>query len=156
MARGPWSNPDNDAELARLCGLGWSYGEIGNKLGVSRNAAIGRASRLHIDDGHHTSGHNPYRQKAVRTRKFAERPAPVVVTDIPDPPPSQRVATINLTDKTCRWPLDNPGDKSFGFCGREPEPHRPYCAVHCQRAYDKPSTQRSNAKAQDVERARAA
>ncbi|PHS61037.1 MAG: hypothetical protein COB09_19000 [Thalassobium sp.] len=35
----------------------------------------------------------------------------------------------DLKDKECRWPLGDPNDKDFGFCGKKIS-HRSYCAEH--------------------------
>lgn len=54
---------------------------------------------------------------------------------------TQVIALVDLTDKTCRWPIGEPNMPDFGFCG-EPLPEDktrhevkfPYCAHHAQRA----------------------
>lgn len=52
------------------------------------------------------------------------------------------VDLLDLTDKTCRWPVGDPGKPGFGFCGDEVS-HlcKPYCATHGLRAYA-PSAER--------------
>ena len=45
---------------------------------------------------------------------------------------------IPLTDlkvNSCRWPLGDPTDPDFSFCGKEAVPGKPYCAAHCVEAY---------------------
>lgn len=37
--------------------------------------------------------------------------------------------------KACLWPIGDPGDSDFHFCGEEPVPGKPYCAEHAARAY---------------------
>ena len=41
----PWT-PERDAELRRLFALGLPYSRIGQHLGTTKNAALGRARRL--------------------------------------------------------------------------------------------------------------
>lgn len=37
--------------------------------------------------------------------------------------------------KSCLWPHGHPDDPQFHFCGGDPLPGKPYCAVHAARAY---------------------
>lgn len=68
-------------------------------------------------------------------------PAPVPEPD-PEPiddlaiPEKQRRTIMQLTDETCRWPVGNPGDPGFFFCGAPPKGDHPYCAAHCVRAFN--------------------
>ena len=42
---------------------------------------------------------------------------------------------LELTDKTCRYPLGHPDEPGFGFCGDPVHPGYPYCAEHCAVVY---------------------
>ena len=46
-------------------------------------------------------------------------------------PPARPVSDV----KECLWPIGDPGDAGFGFCGQDTAPGRPYCADHCAVAY---------------------
>jgi GcrA cell cycle regulator len=35
----------------------------------------------------------------------------------------------------CLWPIGDPGDADFHFCGADPVPGKPYCQEHAARAY---------------------
>lgn len=35
----------------------------------------------------------------------------------------------------CLWPIGDPGDSDFHFCGAQAVPGKPYCAEHAARAY---------------------
>lgn len=35
----------------------------------------------------------------------------------------------------CLWPIGDPGDPDFHFCGAPAVPGKPYCASHCAKAY---------------------
>lgn len=54
-------------------------------------------------------------------------------------PPSQRVSIFDLDHKSCRWPIGNPGDAGFGFCGatrvKPEDDSNAYCAPHAAIAY---------------------
>jgi GcrA cell cycle regulator len=42
---------------------------------------------------------------------------------------------LELTDATCRWPVGDPGEADFAFCGAAPFKPYPYCVGHCLIAY---------------------
>lgn len=43
------------------------------------------------------------------------------------------VATLEAKD--CRWPIGDPREEGFHFCGAAQLPGRPYCALHWQMAF---------------------
>ena len=51
------------------------------------------------------------------------------------PPSCQPVSLMELTSRTCRWPLGDPRDEDFGFCGAETVPTKPYCEYHTRIAW---------------------
>jgi GcrA cell cycle regulator len=42
---------------------------------------------------------------------------------------------LDLGDATCRWPVGEPGEANFAFCGAAPFERYPYCIGHCLIAY---------------------
>ncbi len=42
---------------------------------------------------------------------------------------------MELNFNTCRWPVGEMGGQDFGFCGNQTDYEKPYCAVHCEMAY---------------------
>jgi GcrA cell cycle regulator len=42
---------------------------------------------------------------------------------------------LELTEATCRWPVGDPGEADFAFCGAAPFKLYPYCVGHCLIAY---------------------
>ncbi len=53
------------------------------------------------------------------------------------------VTIAELGSSTCRWPLGDPAEPGFAFCGHRTEPGQPYCAQHLERAFQ--NRQRSKA-----------
>jgi GcrA cell cycle regulator len=49
-------------------------------------------------------------------------------------PIAQRRTLLELTSATCRWPVGDPQEDGFFFCGGEAVGVRPYCRCHLQRA----------------------
>ncbi len=50
-------------------------------------------------------------------------------------PIEQRKTLLQLTEKTCRWPIGDPGSAEFFFCGGENANELPYCSFHSRVAY---------------------
>ncbi len=126
------------ADLKRLWAAGHSTSQIGTILGVSRNAVIGKAHRLKL----------PARPSPIRhssePKKAKLAPLPKQVRKIQRRPIIQPGPQRNGSP-SCLWPIGNPGDADFRFCGGETVRGRPYCFEHCARAYLRRSTDRFQA-----------
>jgi GcrA cell cycle regulator len=61
-------------------------------------------------------------------------PEPLRETPTPDARP-ERVTLLELRAGMCRWPLGDPQDEGFRYCGGHTELERPYCAAHRAVAY---------------------
>ena len=48
----------------------------------------------------------------------------------------------DVTFDHCRWPLGDPREDEFRFCGEVQARERPYCAAHCRIAYQPPEKRR--------------
>ena len=46
-----------------------------------------------------------------------------------------RITILHLTEKTCKWPIGDPGHEDFCFCGHNPREGAPYCEYHARLAY---------------------
>lgn len=116
------------ADLKRLWTAGQSASQIGNALGVSKNAVIGKAHRLKL----------PARPSPIRRgagpKKPKPAPLPKQVRRI-QPRPAFKPTRPRHGAPSCLWPIGDPGDADFHFCGGQTVAGRPYCAEHCARAY---------------------
>ena len=54
----------------------------------------------------------------------------------------QRGSLLELTEHSCRWPIGDPGDADFFFCGGPTASSLPYCAHHCRVAYQPANVRR--------------
>jgi GcrA cell cycle regulator len=59
-------------------------------------------------------------------------PQPLRLIDLPK---DGRVTILHLSDKTCKWPIGDPGSEDFCFCGHGPRDGSPYCEYHARLAY---------------------
>jgi GcrA cell cycle regulator len=125
---------------------GLSCREIANEIGVSRNAVIGKISRLSLtrDKGGVIRAVKKEPATAPRPRG-AQRLRQILLRSFPsEPEPVMTDATIHnghtcslfeLSNETCRWPISTPGQPDFCFCGNSPIAGMPYCTGHSRLAY---------------------
>jgi GcrA cell cycle regulator len=137
--------------LKKLWADGLSASQIAAELGggITRNAVIGKVHRLGLSGRVKAS---PPKQRRVPTprRKRSEiiysrfagpvcEADPVEIKD-EDIPLEQRKKLLELTNETCRWPVGDPSNPEFYFCGATPFFDHPYCAAHCEIAYQPPAS----------------
>ncbi len=135
-----------------LMGL-WEEGlptsEIGRRLGVTKNAVVGKVHRLGLK-----KRQSPIRQassgttvvKKVRAKvgaeTLAEKPQTAPVRPAAMKTVRSRGEVVRLEELTsamCCWPEGEPGTAEFHFCGKPSLAEKPYCVEHCERAYVKVS-----------------
>lgn len=137
------------ALLQKLWGQGYSASQIANQLqGVTRNAVIGKIHRL----GKRPEGQSARPRPARAASHPARRPSPVEARRAAPQQlqpewaarPFRRAAlseepglatSTTLEAHMCRWPIGDPDEKGFSFCGRSAEGSRPYCHGHARLAY---------------------
>ena len=152
--------------LRNLWAEGLSASQIAGRLGgTSRNAVIGKVHRLGLAGRATTSrrrnriAHLPLRPTRVLRCKNQgntalkpvfvpeERPA-VALTVVPsvvremEVPAVLRVDLLDLRECMCRWPIGDPQDESFHFCGRNKGNGISYCDHHAQVAFQPASRRR--------------
>ena len=141
---------DRVEALSKLWPDGLSASQIAKQLGgVTRNAVIGKVHRLGLSG--RAAPSQPERQpvKAVRApRPVAPAAPPVYVRIEAAPAPVHALAVtrvrteeigsatvLTLGSHMCKWPIGDPGDSNFGFCGRRSSEEGPYCGEHANLAY---------------------
>ena len=55
---------------------------------------------------------------------------------------SPRLSIQELKENTCRWPIGDPLQDDFHFCGRSTLEGQPYCEFHCGVAFQAPNERR--------------
>lgn len=158
----------NDETIDRIRAL-WSEGhstaEIGRRMGISKNAVVGKAHRLNL----------PARPSPIRRGSGEKRAAPrstirrvtgptlPALQSVPRPTPTASVTLLPMQKSTpmlrtvqthsrpsgrissCCWPLGEPGTPAFHFCGDPTMPAKPYCDQHVALAYVKVRDRREDA-----------
>lgn len=157
----PWTDERVEI-LKRGWNAGLSCGQIAAdlKCGFSRNAVQGKAFRLglptrpevHVSRAKQSANNDrsaTMRIKTLKVRGASNGGAQIVESVVrePDPetvefdtaiPVGQRCTILQLTDETCRWPIGDPGQPNFFFCGGKTNSGTPYCGYHGRIAYQLP------------------
>jgi len=55
---------------------------------------------------------------------------------------SKKLSLLELTEKTCKWPIGDPATSEFWFCGHPSEQGKPYCETHVTIAFQPVTTRR--------------
>ena len=111
-------------ELEKLWAKGLSISQIGEALGVSRNAIAGKAHRMGL----------PKRPSPISKPK-AEKPKVEPVVEEQDLPLRLELRQLVWSRSKCCWPTGDPKKNGFVFCGDMVVPGKPYCLPHCKEAY---------------------
>ena len=159
-----WNDERVDA-LKKLWADGLSASQIAGRLrGVTRNAVIGKVHRLGLAGRATTSrmkSHRPRVRTAQAAKRGLMRARPAGIGNSPlkslyladtepyVPPAEELVIPLNerkyiqtLTESCCRWPIGDPQQPDFHFCGKNKIPGLPYCEVHARRAFQPPQARR--------------
>lgn len=115
MSSSDWT-PERIAALIALWNEELPTSEIGRRLCITKNAVIGKVHRLGLP----------------KRRLPPEKPETFQV-----------IRLSELHSGMCSWPMGNPGDDAFHFCGAEAITGKPYCSRHCEVAYVKSAKERS-------------
>jgi GcrA cell cycle regulator len=160
-------NDERVETLKKLWAEGFSASQIAAQLGgVTRNAVIGKVHRLGLAGRAKPatasgSGASAARQRkprgaspGLRVSRAAVRGNTALAQAYeiefePEPelsdnviPLGQRRSLLELNETTCRWPIGDPGNPDFFFCGGQTIASLPYCAYHARLAYQPPNARR--------------
>jgi GcrA cell cycle regulator len=148
------------AELKKLWAEGHSASQIAKRLGsVTRNAVIGKVHRLGLS-GRATPSRPVKRPPRLARPKPTQAPRQaqptarganaMAVREAAAPAPRVEVETniepqrlpngdmvtvLTVKDTMCKWPIGDPADTTFGFCGHASQDGSPYCAEHARVAF---------------------
>ena len=111
-------------KLKELWTQGLSISQIGEALGVSRNAIAGKAHRMGL----------PKRPSPI-SRSKVEKPKVAVPEVTENLPLRLELRQLEWSRSKCCWPTGDPKKSGFVFCGDAIVPGKPYCLTHCQEAY---------------------
>ena len=188
-------------DLKRMWKEGYTTGEIGKKLGVTKNSIVGKVHRLGLSGRPSPIKKKPEAGRSAPSKSPAATPKPAEkkaapsthptadslaskAQPSPQPAPSAKPQTsgsatshpsntfapsfkekndfffspriepshhispsgytslTSLDNHTCRWPIGDPKDENFHFCGKKVRLGQTYCEEHAALAYVKPNTKK--------------
>lgn len=183
----PWTDEMVES-LKKMWDEGLSTGEIGKRLGVSKNSIVGKVHRLQLiarpspikkkdpntapkakEKTSSKSSEKPVKQEKPKAEakeapktevQPTPKPQPEAKTSAPakkslpekEPEaymnvsipvmhtpkkPGDKITVTDLDNHTCRWPLGDPKDENFHFCGAPVRIGQTYCEEHAAIAYVK-------------------
>lgn len=140
-------------ELRKMWDRGMTTGQIAKALNVTKNSIIGKVHRLCL-----TARPSPIKKTSETSEKKVSTPEKTIKASQPKPKmtsesqengccESQKstssfveetnIPLIKLDNHTCRWPLGDPRDDDFCFCGKRVKTGQTYCEEHAAIAYVK-------------------
>ena len=131
----PWTH-DRIEKLKQLWDAGLTASRIAAELGeVTRNAVIGKAHRLGLS-GRMSSKSNSSGISIIRKKKIHTANHQKIIKINPEiDEPMNPTSFQDIKDGLCRWPLGEPEETSFMFCGRKTNDGFVYCQSHHKQAY---------------------
>ncbi len=135
--------PERIADLTRLWNEGLTTSEIGKRLGISKNAVVGKAHRMHL-----SARPSPIKRSARPALPRPHMPVPRTAVPVSRPTSAKPMTAaplvrkqpqrvVELSNQGCRWPIGHPGEAGFHFCNERALVGKPYCADHASMAYVK-------------------
>ena len=140
-----------------------------HRLGLSNRVGAGARARRRKARGGRDAAPMPRPSRRPRPRRSRpEKPAavpvrkPVIPAGQPLPPQpaaneispealasvrevekkAAKISLMELTERTCKWPIGDPATDDFWFCGLAAQPGKPYCEAHVGVAFQPMSARR--------------
>jgi GcrA cell cycle regulator len=142
--------PATVAKITALWAEGLSRAEIGRRMGITKNAVVGKVHRLGLPARPsplksiivHKPRPSQAGQKVVPVQRREPSAGDLIGPTLPPLTlPPMALPTLRLVaavavhgPRACRWPLGDPRTPGFRFCG-DPVSERSYCAAHNAAAY---------------------
>ncbi len=138
-----WNQQKVD-DLKKLWNEGVATSRIGEQLGFTKNAVIGKAFRLGLERRQNS------RKKTIQNQQFSsatiyrESSGTASTQNITKREPTRRREKFSFKKsivgtgsfKSCQWPIGDPLEEGFHYCGGQNIPTKPYCIEHYKKAYN--------------------
>ena len=136
-------NQQKVEDLKKLWNEGVATSRIGEQLGFTKNAVIGKAFRLGLERRQNSRKKISQPASFSSTTLYRETSSPSSSISVKKEPIRRRekfsfkksiVGTGNF--RSCQWPIGDPLEEGFHYCGGQNIPTKPYCIEHFKKAYN--------------------
>jgi GcrA cell cycle regulator len=136
-------NQQKVEDLKKLWNDGVATSRIGEQLGFTKNAVIGKAFRLGLERRQNSRKKISQPASFSSTTLYRETSSPSSSISVKKEPIRRRekfsfkksiVGTGNF--RSCQWPIGDPLEEGFHYCGGQNIPTKPYCIEHFKKAYN--------------------
>ena len=136
-------NQQKVEDLKKLWNDGVATSRIGEQLGFTKNAVIGKAFRLGIERRQNSRKKISQPASFSSTTLYRETSSSSSSISVKKEPIRRRekfsfkksiVGTGNF--RSCQWPIGDPLEEGFHYCGGQNIPTKPYCIEHFKKAYN--------------------
>lgn len=132
-------NDDLVEKLKELWKKGISAKKIGDSLGTTKGSVIGKVHRLGLEQRgaviKSKKEFAPKKESKIKQEKLKKEEKKEVIFDTTNKRFSNKNSLLNLKNNQCHWPIGDPKDEDFHFCGEDTIEGKPYCLKHCMFAY---------------------
>ena len=138
-----WNQQKVD-DLKKLWNEGVATSQIGEQLGFTKNAVIGKAFRLGLERRQNSRKKTTHSQSASSVTMYRETSAQNHSQVNPKREVTRRREKFSFKKsivgtgsfKSCQWPIGDPLEEGFHYCGGQNIPTKPYCIEHYKKAYN--------------------
>ena len=138
-----WNQQKVD-NLKKLWNEGVATSRIGEQLGFTKNAVIGKAFRLGLERRQNSRKKTSHSQSLSSVTMYRETSAPGHAQITPKRQVTRRREKFSFKKsivgtgsfKSCQWPIGDPLEEGFHYCGGQNIPTKPYCIDHYKKAYN--------------------
>tara|TARA_B100000900_G_C19940200_1_gene457362 strand:- start:35 stop:505 length:471 start_codon:yes stop_codon:yes gene_type:complete len=136
-------NQQKVEDLKKLWNEGVATSRIGEQLGFTKNAVIGKAFRLGLERRQNSRKKISQPASFSSSTLYRETSSTSNIISIKREPTRRRekfsfkksiVGTGSF--KSCQWPIGDPLEEGFHYCGCQNIPTKPYCIEHYKKAYN--------------------
>ena len=138
-----WNQQKVD-DLKKLWNEGVATSRIGEQLGFTKNAVIGKAFRLGLERRQNSRKKTAQSQSVSSVTMYRETSAPGHSQITPKRGVTRKREKFSFKKsivgtgsfKSCQWPIGDPLEENFHYCGGQNIPTKPYCIEHYKKAYN--------------------
>lgn len=163
-----WAEGQSASQIAKELGGVTRNAVIGkvHRLGLSNRAGAAPAKPEKKKAKTETANPKPAARAETKAPEEPARPVPtrkpIITAGQPLPPQpsaneispealasvrevekkSKKISLMELTERTCKWPIGDPATEDFWFCGLPVQQGKPYCEAHVGVAFQPMSSRR--------------